>query len=128
MVTPQDFLQSLEEILTSVSNFYPKLHCYTIDNFNMNLQNTYISIDNNVNGIFDLFHSRYMLPIITKLTRLITILASLIDHIYTSNLDNSTGSGIQYTTISDNFSKSGSFSNLTLARDIHRTVIRPSIT
>lgn len=101
-----DFMLSLEQLLEHVTS-EQTLPCYLMGDLNVNLlkQN-----DNSVNELLNLFYTYSYFPVITKPTRVTSTSASLIDHIWTNDLNNYQASGIMYTSISDHFPVFSSFS------------------
>lgn len=92
-----EFLSSIESIAEYLVN--QNLPCYMMGDFNVNL----LKNDNKAYDLINLLFSHYFFPTITKPTRVTATSASLIDHIWTSNLQNHQVSGIYYTSISDHF-------------------------
>ena len=98
------FLESMEEILQTISNL--RLKCYVMGDFNINLLH---SNDNSTNYI-NLFQTYNFAQTITKPTRVTSRSATLIDHIWTNDMQHYIRSGILYNSISDHFPVLSSFS------------------
>lgn len=92
-----DFLGSMEEILLILSNLH--LKSYVMGDFNINL----LSINDNATNYINLFQSFNFTQTITKPTRVTNKSATLLDHIWTNDMENFIRSGIQYISISDHF-------------------------
>ena len=101
-----DFMSCLENVLNFLlsQGNYP---CYIMGDLNINLLRRN---DAHVCQLLNLFYSYYYYPTITKPTRVTPTTATLIDHIWTNNMENYETSGIIYTTISDHFPIFSSFS------------------
>lgn len=93
------FLQSMEFILESLIAVR-ELRCYIMGDMNLNLLNYN---ENNVHNYINLFFSHMFFPTITKPTRVTKTCASLLDHVWTNDLQNYQSSGIIFTSISDHF-------------------------
>ena len=98
-----DFLVSLENILLTLAR--KKMPCYLFGDFNVNM----LAINGRVQNFTDLFYSNMYYPTINKPTRITNVSATLIDHIWTNDL-NYYSSGILYTSVSDHFPVFSSFS------------------
>ena len=77
-----DFLESMENILELLSNINAK--CYIMEDFNINLLNMNDKVVNYTN----LFYSYTFFQTIIKPTRVTSKSATLIDHIWTNNMQN----------------------------------------
>ena len=95
-----DFINSLEGILSTIS-FENKLSSYLMGDFNINILNS--QSHQPTNEFINLMLSNSMYPLISKPTRITSSTATLIDNIFTNNLELhvSRSSGILYTDLSD---------------------------
>ena len=101
-----DFNNEMDSILNALKNENKRI--YITGDFNLNLLNA--SNDNNIKQFIDTFHSTNLFNTITKPTRVTTTSATLLDHIWTNDIDNCINNSIIYTSISDHFPVFSSFS------------------
>ena len=73
--------------------------CYIMGDFNLDLLNYHSHLF--VTEFLDIMYSNMFLPLITRLTRVTSNTATLIDIIFTNRLDNYSFSGLLFTDISD---------------------------
>ena len=99
-----DFFSSIEEIISTISA--ARLPTYIMGDFNINILN---HNDNNVQNFVNIFHSYSFFSTISKPTRVTNNSATIIDHIWTNNMDNYQTSGIFFNSISDHFPIFSSF-------------------
>ena len=92
-----DFNRSVEDILSAIS-FENKLS-YIIGDFNINILNSHSHQP--TNEFINLMTSNSLYPLISKPTRITYSTATLIDNIFTNNLELNMNSGILYTDLSD---------------------------
>ena len=90
------FYQPLESILSTIS-FENKL--YLMGDFKINIFNS--RSHQSTNEGINLMFSNGMFPLISKRTRITSSTATLIDNIFTNNLEQCMSSGIPYTDLSD---------------------------
>ena len=88
----------MEELLQILSNL--RLRCYLMGNYNINLLH---NISDNATNDISLFESYSFSQTIIKATRVTDRCATLIDHIWTNDMQNYIKSGILFTSISDHF-------------------------
>ena len=93
-----EFLLSLEQILESITATQTHA-CYLMGDFNINL----LDIEKNMQELVNLFYCNLFFPTITKPTRVTRSSATLIDHMWTNDMQNYITSGIIYSSISDHF-------------------------
>lgn len=91
------FLESFTEIIMCVTE-RPKSYCYLMGDFNLNL---FKCNDKPTHDFMTLFYSFMFYPTIIKSTRVTKTTATIIDHIWTNNLEAYQSSGIIYSNISD---------------------------
>lgn len=96
-VDVQAFNISLESVLTTIG-FENKL-CYIMGDYNINLFN--YDSHSPTNEFIDLLSTNSFYPTISKPTRITSHSATLIDNIFTNNLDYNMVSGIFYSDLSD---------------------------
>ena len=94
-----DFLNELETIVSLANNENKKL--YLLGDFNINLFN--YDSDPQVRRFVNLMHSNNLFNVIDKATRVTNTSATLIDHIWTNNLENLQSSGILIDKTSNHF-------------------------
>ncbi len=75
--------------------------CILLGDFNLNLLN--YNIHNQTNDFVDNIFSQGFIPLIHKPTRVTSVTATLIDHIYTNILNSESISGIILTDVADHF-------------------------
>ena len=92
-----DFNRSVEDILSAIS-FENKLS-YIMGDFNINILNSHSHQP--TNEFINLMTSNSLYPLISKPTRITSSTATLIDNIFTNNLELKMNSGILYTDWSD---------------------------
>ena len=100
-----DFLQFIND--TAEYLITQNVPCYLLGDFNINL----LKDEKKANDLINLLYSHNFFPTITKPTRVTKHSASLIDHIWSNNLQNLEASGILYTSLSDHFPIFNVFSN-----------------
>ena len=95
------FLEKMKHILETINN--QKHTVYVMGDFNLNLLTQTDS--GNSSGFLEMFYSNNFLPLINRPTRVTQKTATLIDNIFTNNLDvnRKFHNGILYTDISDHF-------------------------
>jgi endonuclease/exonuclease/phosphatase family metal-dependent hydrolase len=103
-------MQELLDLLTEENK-----ESYIMGDFNIDLLK--FSNHNKTNDYLENIFSLGHIPLITKPTRVTTHSATLIDHIYTSKLQEKTKSGIVVTDISDHF---GIFTVILSSKKKHR--------
>ena len=94
-----DFLKAIDDALEVITS-RRTLPCYLVGDFNLNLLRCN---ENYVGDFINLLYSYLLLPTITKPTRVTSISASIIDHIWTNDPKNYQTSDIIYTLVSDHF-------------------------
>ena len=92
-----DFNRSVEDILSAIS-FENKLS-YIMGDFNINIFNSHSHQP--TNEFINLMTSNSLYPLISKPTRITSSAATLIDNIFTNNLELNMNSGILYADLSD---------------------------
>ena len=94
-----NFLTALNEILTNIKDKnYNEI--FIFGDFNMNLlQNN----DHNIQDLINLMYSYSLFPLITLATRVTATSATLIDHIWSTNVENIVSNYVIKTDISDHF-------------------------
>lgn len=93
----QDFVGSADQLITKISR--ENKNCYLMGNFNLNLLSHY---SHTTTGEFlDVMFSRSFVLLITRPTRLTSHTATLIDNIFTNNIDDIAKPGLLVTDISD---------------------------
>ena len=92
-----DFNRSAEDILSAIS-FENKLS-YIMGDYNINILNSHSHQP--TNEFINLITSNSLSPLISKPTRITSSTATLIDNIFTNNLELNMNSGILYTDLSD---------------------------
>ena len=92
-----DFNRSVEDILSAIS-FENKLS-YIMGDYNINILNSHSHQP--TNEFINLITSNSLSPLISKPTRITSSTATLIDNIFTNNLELNMNSGILYTDLSD---------------------------
>lgn len=102
-----DFITTLTDIIITTITY--GIPVYIMGDLNINILNY---SDNNSQLLVNLFHSYGFFSTINKPTRVTSHSATLIDHIWTNNVDNYIHSGIIYSSISDHFPVTSSFSLL----------------
>ena len=100
-----EFLKSVTDILEFITT-RENVPCYVMGDFNLNLLKHY---ENNVSDFINLMYSYLFIPLIIKPTRVTQTSASIIDHIWTNDLQNYQTSGIIFASISDHFPVFASF-------------------
>ena len=100
-----DFFTSLTSIMNMLTDSTTPV--YIMGDFNINILH---STEKNAQTLVNLFHSYLFMSVINKPTRVIRTSATIIDHIWTNNVDNYLTSGVIYSSISDHFPIFGSFS------------------
>lgn len=94
-----EFIVAMNDILSSI--FEKKYQgVYIFGDFNINLLR---SDDNNVFDFINMMFSFSLFPLITKPTRVTSTSATLIDHIWSSQIENNIGNYVIHTDISDHF-------------------------
>ena len=101
-----DFNVEMESILNIIKNENKRI--YITGDFNFNLLNA--DNDNDIKHFIDSFHSNNLFNVITKPTRVTSTSATILDHIWTNDIDNCVKNSIVYTSISDHFPIFSSFS------------------
>ena len=94
-----EFVKELSDILTTICKENKKI--YLIGDFNLDLLKYNDSLI--VRNFVDLLHSNGLLSLINKPTRVTNSTATLIDHLWSSDYQNLTGSCILYSFITDHF-------------------------
>lgn len=94
---PCDFMSDLDYLLSKVSK-ENKL-CHMLGDFNLNLMN--LDCHQPTSEFLDLTYSNMFYPLITRPTRITSNTATLIDNIFTNNLNNVMLNGLLFTDISD---------------------------
>lgn len=92
-----EFSMSIEFICDIL--VHEKQPCYIMGDFNIDL----LKDDSKTLDFINLLYSYHFFPTITKPTRVTSTTASLIDHVWTNNLQNHKISGIYHISISDHF-------------------------
>ena len=88
-----DFNRSIEDFLSATS-FENKLHVsYIMGDFNINILNSHQP----TNEFINLMTSNSLYPLISKPTRITSSTTTLIDNLFTNNLELNMNSGILYT-------------------------------
>ena len=93
----QDFMNSLDSLLASI----PKENkiCYVLGDWNLDLINHHCH--DSTGELLETMYSRMFFPLITRPTRITSNTATLIDNIFTNNLNNLSVSGLMFCDISD---------------------------
>ena len=112
-----DFLVSLEYIMDAAIKY--ELKCYLLGDFNINL----LSNNDHVNNFSNLLFSYMFFPVINKPTRVTETSATLIDNIWTNDV-NYHCSGILYSNISDHFPVFSTFSLPVISQNSQITIIK----
>ena len=98
-----DFIQDMDSLITKISR--ENKICYLMGDFNLNLLNCENhKMTNEFLDIMYLVFGYYVFrffPLITRPTRITSYTTTLIDNIFTNNLDNCIFSGLFFTDISD---------------------------
>lgn len=93
----ENFLESIEEILSILNTLH--LKCYLMGDFNVNM----LLLNDNVINYINLFQSCNYTQTITKPTRVTNRSATLLDQVWTNDMYNYICSCILYISISDHF-------------------------
>ena len=93
----QDFMNSLDSLLTSISK--ENKICYVLGDWNLDLINHHCH--DTTGELLETMYSRMFFPLITRPTRITSNTATLIDNIFTNNLNNLSVSGLMFCDISD---------------------------
>jgi len=119
----QAFYESFSEILEHITLL--NIPCYIMGDFNHNL----LRFENrSVHDFVTLMYSHMFYPTITKPTRVSATSATLIDHIWSNNLESYHSSGIIYSNISDHFPVISTFTTIKSIKKSSRiTKIKRSI-
>ncbi|XP_069970021.1 uncharacterized protein [Penaeus vannamei] len=119
----QAFYDSFSEILEHITLL--NIPCYIMGDFNHNL----LRFENrSVHDFITLMYSHMFYPTITKPTRVSATSATLIDHIWSNNLESYHSSGIIYSNISDHFPVISTFTTIKSIKKSSRiTKIKRSI-
>ena len=96
--------QDVKEFVTNTDSLINKISrenkiCYIMGDFNLNLLNC--QNHKLTSEFLDTMYSNMFSPLITRPTRITSYNATLIDNIFTNNLDNCSFSGLFFTDISD---------------------------
>ena len=94
---PRDFISDLDHLLSKISK-ENKL-CYILGDFNLNLMNPNCHQPTSI--FLDLMYSNMLFPLIMRPTRITSNTATLIDNIFTNNLNHVMFNGLLFTDISD---------------------------
>ena len=94
---PRDFISDLDRLLSKISKAN-KLR-YILGDFNLNLMNP--NCHQPTSEFLDLMYSNMLFPLIMRPTRITSNTATLIDNIFTNNLNHVTFNGLLFTDISD---------------------------
>ena len=97
-LNPNEFIKDLNDLLTKISREKNKL-CYLLGDYNLNLIGHYCH--QQTSDFLDLMYSCMFYPLITRPTRITAHTATLIDNIFTNNLDEQAFNGLLFTDISD---------------------------
>ena len=93
----QDFMNSLDLLLASISK--ENKICYVVGDWNLDLINHHCH--ESTGEFLEIMYSRMFFPVITRPTRITSNTATLIDNIFTNNLNNFFVSGLMFCDISD---------------------------
>ena len=93
----RDFMNSLDSLLASVSK--ENKICYVLGDWNLDLINHHCH--DTTGELLETMYSRMFFPLITRPTRITSNTATLIDNIFTNNLNNLSVSGLMFCDISD---------------------------
>lgn len=94
---PQDFINNLDQLIANISK--ENKACYIMADWNLDLMKHHC---HETTGEFlDIMYSRMFFPLITRPTRITSNTATLIDNIFTNDLNNYSASGLLFTDISD---------------------------
>ena len=93
----QDFMNSLDLLLASISK--ENKICYVVGDWNLDLINHHCH--ESTGEFLEIMYSRMFFPLITRPTRVTSNTATLIDNIFTNNLNNFSVSGLMFCDISD---------------------------
>lgn len=91
------FVQNTDTLITKIAR--ENKICYLMGDFNINLLN--YKNHELTNEFLDIMYSNMFFPLITRPTRITSFNATLIDNIFTNDLDNCLFSGLIFTDISD---------------------------
>ena len=94
-----EFIKSNEALMLKISR--ENKICYLMGDYNLNLMN--YNTHQFTNEFLDSMFSSMFVPLITRPTRITSNTATLIDNIFSNNLDNHAFSGLFLTDISDHF-------------------------
>lgn len=83
-----------------------KIECYIVGDFNINI----LENSDNTQHFLNLLYSFSYFPVINKPTRVTELSATIMDHIWTNDMNGYKSSGISYNSISDHFPVFSSFS------------------
>ena len=93
----RDFMNSLDSLLASISK--ENKICYVLGDWNLDLINHHCH--DTTGELLETMYSRMFFPLITRPTRITSNTATLIDNIFTNNLNNLSVSGLMFCDISD---------------------------
>ena len=93
----QEFMNSLDLLLASISK--ENKICYVVGDWNLDLINHHCH--ESTGEFLEIMYSRMFFPVITRPTRITSNTATLIDNIFTNNLNNFFVSGLMFCDISD---------------------------
>ena len=92
-----EFIVNTDSLISKISSENKK--CFIMGDFNLNLLNCHNH--KLTNEFLDTLYSNMFFPLITRPTRITSYNATLIDNIFTNDLDNCSFSGLFFTDISD---------------------------
>ena len=93
----REFVNNIDQLIANISK--ENKSCYLMGDFNLNLLNHQ---SHDITGEFlDIMYSRMFVPLITRPTRITSHTATLIDNIFTNNIDDFTNCGLLVNDISD---------------------------
>ena len=96
----QNFINSVDLLLASISK--ENKICYVVGDWNLDLIKHHCH--ESAGEFLEIMCSRLFFPLITRPTRLTSNTATLIDYIFTNNLNNFSVSGLLFCDISDHLS------------------------
>ena len=88
----REFMNSLDSLLASISK--ENMICYVLGDWNLDLINHYCH--DTTGELLETMYSRMFFPLITRPTRITSNTATLIDNIFTNNLNNLSVSGLMF--------------------------------
>ncbi|XP_028407966.1 uncharacterized protein LOC114530582 [Dendronephthya gigantea] len=100
-----EFINNTDKLISSISK--ENKVCYIMGDFNLNLLNYHSH--QRTGEFLDIMYSNMFFPSITRPTRITSNSATLIDNIFTNNLDSYSFSGLLFTDISDHLPIFGFF-------------------